>query len=192
MVVGFTTTCAISAYHHWNCEFEPRSGEMYLIQHYVIKFCQWLAIGQWFSPVSSTNKTDCHDKTEILLKMVLKHHKTNQITKREIENVIQLCNPSKCYLIELTTWTGLIVPLLLKEYYNSMTLNEYNWNMLGFSTTCAISASITTNIVSSNPVHGEVYSIQHYALKFVSDYRQVDGFLQVLRFLPPIKLTATI
>ena len=64
--------------------------------------------------------------------------------------------------------------------------------MLGFSTTCAISASITTNIVSSNPVHGEVYSIQHYALKFVSDYRQVDGFLQVLRFLPPIKLTATI
>ena len=64
--------------------------------------------------------------------------------------------------------------------------------MLGFSTTCAISASITTNIVSSNPVHGEVYLIQHYALNFVSDYRQVDGFLQVLRFLPPIKLTATI
>jgi hypothetical protein len=38
MVVGFTTTYAISAYHHQNCEFEPRSGEMYLIQHYVIKF----------------------------------------------------------------------------------------------------------------------------------------------------------
>ena len=27
---------------------------------------------------------------------------------------------------------------------------------------------ITTN-VSSNPVHGEVYSIQHYVIKFVSD-----------------------
>ena len=25
MVVGFATTCAISAYHHKNCEFEPRS-----------------------------------------------------------------------------------------------------------------------------------------------------------------------
>jgi hypothetical protein len=25
MVVGFTTTCAISAYHHKNCAFEPRS-----------------------------------------------------------------------------------------------------------------------------------------------------------------------
>ena len=25
MVIGFTTTCAISAYHHLRCEFEPRS-----------------------------------------------------------------------------------------------------------------------------------------------------------------------
>jgi hypothetical protein len=48
---------------------------------------------------------------------------------------------------------------------------------------------ITTNVVSSNPVHDEVYSIQHYVRKFVSDLRQVGGFL---RFLPPIKLTATI
>jgi len=24
-------------------------------------------------------------------------------------------------------------------------------------------------VVSSNPVHGEVYSIQHYVIKFVSD-----------------------
>jgi gamma-glutamylcyclotransferase (GGCT)/AIG2-like uncharacterized protein YtfP len=28
-------------------------------------------------------------------------------------------------------------------------------------------------------VHGEVYLIQHYAIKFVSDLRQVDGFLRV-------------
>jgi hypothetical protein len=27
MVVGFTTTYAISAYHHWCCEFESRSGQ---------------------------------------------------------------------------------------------------------------------------------------------------------------------
>ena len=38
MVVGFTTTCAISAYHHKRFEFEFRSGEVYSIQHYVIKF----------------------------------------------------------------------------------------------------------------------------------------------------------
>ena len=38
------------------------------------KVCQWLAAGRWFSsgtPVSSTNKTDRHDITEILLKVVL-------------------------------------------------------------------------------------------------------------------------
>jgi len=31
--------------------------------------------------------------------------------------------------------------------------------------------------VRSNPAHDEVYSIQHYAIKFVSDLRQVGGFL---------------
>ena len=51
---------------------------------------------------------------------------------------------------------------------------------------------ITPTVVSSNPVHGEVYSIQHYVIKFVSDLRQVGGFLRVLLFPPPIKLTATI
>ena len=46
---------------------------------------------------------------------------------------------------------------------------------------------ITTNVVSSNPVHGEVYSIQQYAIKFVSDVQLVGGFLRVLRLPPPIK-----
>ena len=34
--------------------------------------------------------------------------------------------------------------------------------------------------------------VQHYEMKFFSDWRHVGGFLQVLRFPPPIKLTATI
>ena len=49
------------------------------------KVCQWLATVQCFSPstpVSSTNKTDHHDITEILLKVVL--------------NTINLKNP-KCW-----------------------------------------------------------------------------------------------
>jgi hypothetical protein len=40
------------------------------------------------------------------------------------------------------------------------------------------SVPITTNVVSSNPVHGEVYSIQHYVIKFVSDLRHVGVFFQ--------------
>ena len=47
MVVGFTNTYAISEYHHLCCEFESRSGEMYSIQHYVIKLVSdmWQAGG---------------------------------------------------------------------------------------------------------------------------------------------------
>jgi len=51
---------------------------------------------------------------------------------------------------------------------------------------------ITINIVSLNPANDEVYSIQYYVIKFVVDLRQVGGFLMILRFPPPIKLTATI
>ena len=58
----------------------------------------------------------------------------------------------------------------------------------GFTTTCAI----TINVLSSNLVYAEVYSIQHYVIKFVSDLRQVGGFLWVILFPPPIKLAATI
>ena len=49
---------------------------------------------------------------------------------------------------------------------------------------------ITTKVVSSNSVQGEVYSIQHYVIKFVSDLRQsvvFSGFLY-----QSVKLTATI
>ena len=46
-----------------------------------------------------------------------------------------------------------------------------------------LSVPITTNVVSSNHVHFEVYSIQHYVIKFVSDLQQVGGFLWTLVFL---------
>ena len=56
------------------------------------------------------------------------------------------------------------------------------------------SAPITANVVNSNPDHGEVCSIQDSAIKFVSDCDlwQIGAFLWVLRFPPPIKLTASI
>jgi hypothetical protein len=34
--------------------------------------------------------------------------------------------------------------------------------------------SITTKVVSWKPTHAEVYSQQHYVIKFVSDMRQVN------------------
>ena len=42
------------------------------------------------------------------------------------------------------------------------------------------SVPITTKDVSVNPAHAEVYSIQLYVIKFVSDLWQFSGFLRVL------------
>jgi hypothetical protein len=72
MVVGFTNTYAISAY-------QCRSGDTTVCD----KVCLWLMAGPWFSPdtpVSSTNKSDWHYITEILLKVALSTiNQTNQI-----------------------------------------------------------------------------------------------------------------
>jgi hypothetical protein len=60
---------------HWFCYFIPSQA--------------WLATGRWFSPdppVSSTNKTERHDITEILLKVAL------NIIKQTI-NVLDFLGP---------------------------------------------------------------------------------------------------
>jgi hypothetical protein len=41
--------------------------------------------------------------------------------------------------------------------------------VVGFTTTPVQSVPITTKVVSSNLVHGKVYSKQHYVIKCVSD-----------------------
>ena len=78
------------------------------MQYYVIKFVSDLQQvgGRWFSPstpVSSTNENNCHDITEILLKVAF-----NTITiltqqnntKWQIETLIQL--PDSRYIIYAT------------------------------------------------------------------------------------------
>jgi hypothetical protein len=64
--------------------------------------------------------------------------------------------------------------------------------LVGFTTTYPIGAYHHCEVMNSNPVHGESHSKQRYVIKFVGDLRHVGGFLRVLRFAPPIKLTATI
>jgi hypothetical protein len=43
-----------------------------------------LAHARWFSPVSSTTKTGRHDIAEILLKVMLKHQKSNQNQNQDL------------------------------------------------------------------------------------------------------------
>jgi hypothetical protein len=55
------------------------------------KVCQWLAAGGWFSPgtlASSTNKTDRHDVTEILLKVVLNTITITPILPLTLKNIL--------------------------------------------------------------------------------------------------------
>ena len=63
--------------------------------------------------------------------------------------------------------------------------------VVGFTTTYAISA-YHHYCCEFKSCSGKVQSIQHYEIKFVSDLRRVDGFLQVLRFPTSIKLIAMI
>ena len=72
IVVGFTTTYAIGAYHRLSCEFElhPLKGILYTTL--CDKVCQRLITGGWLSPGTLvSNKTDCHDIIEMLLEVVL-------------------------------------------------------------------------------------------------------------------------
>ena len=64
MIVGFTTTYAIDAYHHWCCGLDSHSGRG--VQHYVIKFVQVLR----FPPPIKLTVT-IYIVTEILLKVAL-------------------------------------------------------------------------------------------------------------------------
>jgi hypothetical protein len=68
--------------------------------HLCDKVCQWLAPGWWFSlgtPVSSTNKTNCHDITEILLNMslnIINHYDLRQsfvITEKYCNHHLYIC-----------------------------------------------------------------------------------------------------
>ena len=63
--------------------------------------------------------------------------------------------------------------------------------IVGFTTTYAVSDYHQSSCEFESH-SGEVYSTQHYVIKYVSDLRQFDGFLLILRYPPPIKLAATI
>ena len=75
MVVEFTTTCAIVAYHHLSCEFERHSWRGVLDKTLSDKVCQWLATGLWISlgsPISATKVV-----TEIIVESGVKHLTSN-------------------------------------------------------------------------------------------------------------------
>jgi hypothetical protein len=100
MVVWFTTTYAISCYHHWFCEFESRSGRG--VKHYVIKFVSDLRqVGGFLlviRSVSYTSKTYLRDITEIWLKVELNTIKTNKQTLLYTQRIYVCMFPATCFI----------------------------------------------------------------------------------------------
>jgi hypothetical protein len=88
------------------------------------KVCQWLAADLWFSLgtwVSSTNKTDCYDITEILLKIALNTIKkkihcfiflSSKIRWLKLKNIVHVYN-----YIYLFSSRYRCVPVLLTDLY---------------------------------------------------------------------------
>jgi hypothetical protein len=54
---------------------------------------------------------------------------------------------------------------------------QSDWLIIVQNLELPYNAKLKTQVVSSNPAHGEVYSLEHYVIKFVSDLRQISGFL---------------
>ena len=96
-IVGFTTTYAISAFHHQSCEFESHSWRGVLDATLCDNFFQWLATCWWFSPgtpVSTTSKTD-HNITEKLLKVAL-----NTITANPFNSYLNVKNKNTFSIVK--------------------------------------------------------------------------------------------
>jgi hypothetical protein len=71
--------------------------------------------------------------------------------------------------------------LVLNQCNNSQQVGRRGRDrmVVGNTTTYAI-VPITTEVVISNLDQGDVYSIQHYVINFVSDLWQIGDFLRVL------------
>ena len=123
---------------HLDTQRKSADGEVYLIQLYVVswsvrsfhmfvlyKVCQWLATSQWFSLctlVSSTNKADCHNVFEILLKVALNSITLNPI----VTNFFSTCFVSgSCILEGHLMWTSYYI--LLFSFDLSRFQSAFQW-----------------------------------------------------------------
>jgi hypothetical protein len=165
---------------------------VYSIQHYVIMFVGWLAAVRWFSPGTPVS------------------YVKSWLSKRIFSLIIQLFTLPQYHCNHLNLQSSIQCPkfninmskLQLQDkifaiffYYKNCTLWIVCDSLLEESILFKqlhMVIPIIPKVASSNPVHGDVYSMQHNLIKFVSNLRQVRGFLRVLRFPSPIKLTAKI
>ena len=109
-----------------------------------------------------------------------------------MENVSNFISTRSIFLYRSKSTVKIKVSEFLLWYAFPFRVRRRNRMVVEFTITMYMqSVPITTNVVNLNPAHGQVYSMKHYVIKFVSDLIQVCGFRRIIRFLPPIKLIAT-
>jgi hypothetical protein len=150
----------------------------YLIQHYVIKFVSDLRLFYLGTAVSSTNITDRHSITEILLKVALN---TKMVLYAMASIILYQWSDSSIILgvIALS-----MIPYCLKMWYCFLdTASKHA--IQSFSDTLRAEVAddnihvcvVNPGYIRTNLSHnfesrsGQVYLIQHYGIKFVSDLR---------------------
>ena len=154
MVVVLTSNCAISAYHHKCYEFESRSWWGVLHTSLCDQVCQWLSTGRWFFSWFLHQKNDCHNMTEILLKVVL-----NTITLIPFVLLYSTANLSDdIYFFALISWHQGLRTFLQRWliFFNrtKQRVHLYKSNMMG-STSGAGTVSLPEHL-SSPPVFSGV------------------------------------
>ena len=93
------------------------------------KVCLWLVTDQWFSPVSSTNKTDHRDITEILLKVVM--NTINYLNLKTYSITIKINLRTVWWIIScvdltfIITWTAVYLVIKLTKVITSV---QRCWN----------------------------------------------------------------
>jgi hypothetical protein len=92
--------------------------------------------------------------------------------------ITTICFILQQYFFEIHTCSSWII-FIFRRY------DQYN------SRYCIVEGHEVIDVVSSNPAHGEVNSLQHYVIKFGSDLRQIGGFLRVLSFRETIVLSTS-
>jgi len=95
MLVGFIATYAVNGYHHSCCEFESHSGEVYPIQHYVIKLVSDLRqvggfLGVLWFPLSLIWQPRCNWN---IVESDIKHHNPNPCSGHGSSSIERGCFP---------------------------------------------------------------------------------------------------
>ena len=114
--------------------------------------CQWLVTGRWFSPgtlISSTNKTDRHDITDILLKVTLNTIKPSNYNS---SCTVYYCNyrfntfvcAKKTFVVSTGTSFWLLDTQWYFRWWQYWYCDTTQWN-----TCCYININIYLNTVES-------------------------------------------